>query len=160
MLSLIVSHVPQLTRSHLEWITGNGGDEDVQEYPIAITNLQLKNILVYPNGPGLLCDISAGLPRPVVPSAFRRQVLDIMHNSAYLGAKECFGCQRYKIQRHIHTPLETFDVPEQRFSHIRVDLVGPLPPSSGFTYLFPINDRYTLFFYPLLFMGYLCEELL
>jgi hypothetical protein len=32
-------------------------------------------------------------------------------------------------------------VPTRRFSHIHVDLVGPLPASKGFTYLFTIIDR-------------------
>ena len=142
-------------------------DEDVQAYPTAITNLQLNNIPVYPNGPELLWDISAGLPCPVVQSAFRRQVFDIMHNLAHprmkttqklisgkfvwhglkkqvnQWAKEWLVCQRSEIQRHIHAPPETFDVPEKRYSHIPVDLVGPLPPFSGFTYLFTIIDRYT-----------------
>ena len=31
-------------------------DEDEQAYPTAITNLQLKDMPVYPNGPELLCD--------------------------------------------------------------------------------------------------------
>ena len=62
-------------------------DEDVQAYPTAITNLQLKNMPVYPNCHELLCDISSVLPRPVVPSAFRRQVFDIMHTLAHPGKK-------------------------------------------------------------------------
>ena len=32
-------------------------------------------------------------------------------------------------------PLEKFDVPHHRFDHINIDLVGPLPPSNGFTHL-------------------------
>ena len=32
-------------------------------------------------------------------------------------------------------------VPHRRFAHIHVDLVGPLPPSHGHTYLFTIIDR-------------------
>ena len=121
-------------------------DEDVQAYPTAITNLQLNNIPVYPNGPELLCDISAGLPQPVVPSVFRHQVFDIMHNFAHPGkkttqklisgkfvwhglkkqvnqwGKECLVCQPSKIQRHIHAPPDTFNVAEKRFSHIYVGL--------------------------------------
>ena len=34
-------------------------------------------------------------------------------------------------------------MPEKRFSHIHVDLVGPLPPSLGFTHLFTVIDRHT-----------------
>ena len=32
---------------------------------------------------------------------------------------------------------------ERRFDHVNVDLVGPLPPSHGFTYLFTMVDRTT-----------------
>ena len=49
--------------------------EDVQSDSTAITNLLLNNIHVYSNGPDLLCDISTGLPRPVIPSVYGRQVL-------------------------------------------------------------------------------------
>eukprot|EP00731_Ephydatia_muelleri_P034119 Em0047g38a len=41
------------------------------------------------------------------------------------------------------SPLETFNVPHLRFDHIHVDLVGPLPPSNGFTHLLTIVDRFS-----------------
>ncbi|MFN9908616.1 MAG: DDE-type integrase/transposase/recombinase, partial [bacterium] len=34
-------------------------------------------------------------------------------------------------------------MPRRRFEHVHVDLVGPLPQSSGFSYLFTIVDRTT-----------------
>ena len=34
-------------------------------------------------------------------------------------------------------------MPQRRFDHINVDLVGPLPSCQGFTYLFTIVDRFT-----------------
>ena len=40
-------------------------------------------------------------------------------------------------------PLSTFKVPNRRFDHIDIDLVGPLPPSQGYTYLFTIINRFT-----------------
>ncbi|KAK3705856.1 hypothetical protein RRG08_058937 [Elysia crispata] len=57
--------------------------------------------------------------------------------------KECHHCQSSKIQNHTKAPLEHFFVPEKRFSHINIDIVGPLPFSSGFTYLLTIIDRNT-----------------
>ena len=36
-------------------------------------------------------------------------------------------------------------VPDERFSIISVDLVGPLPPSRGYRYLLTIMDRSTRF---------------
>lgn len=57
--------------------------------------------------------------------------------------QECLHCQTSKIHTHIKAPLEEFKVPSKRFSHIHVDLVGPLPPSDGFTHLFTVIDRTT-----------------
>jgi hypothetical protein len=51
------------------------------------------------------------------------------------------GCQRAKIHRHVQVLPQHIPVPSRRFSHIHVDLVGPLPASRGFTYLFTIIDR-------------------
>ena len=34
-------------------------------------------------------------------------------------------------------------LPSRRFEHVNIDIVGPLPPSRGFTYLFTIVDRFT-----------------
>ena len=40
-------------------------------------------------------------------------------------------------------PVHHIPVPGRRFSHIHVDLVGPLPQSSDFFYLFTIIDHST-----------------
>jgi len=141
--------------------------EEVQAYLTAITNLHLANMPVSESGPVLLCDISTGVPRPIVPPEYRRLVFDTIHNLAHPGrkttqklvsdkfvwhgirkqvnqwAKECLQCQASKIQTHVRAPLENFTVPEKRFSHIHIDLVGPLPPSRGYSYLLTIVDRNT-----------------
>ena len=53
------------------------------------------------------------------------------------------ACQRAKVHRHTKAPFEPFTVPERRFDHVNVDLVGPLPSSHGFTYLLTMVDRTT-----------------
>ena len=58
-------------------------------------------------------------------------------------AASCVACQRAKVHRHTKAPLEPFLNPERRFDHVNVDLVGPLPPSQGFTYLLTMVDRTT-----------------
>ena len=58
-------------------------------------------------------------------------------------AKACIACQTSKVHRHVKAPLSTFNVPSRRFDHINIDLVGPLPPSQGYTYLFTIVNRFT-----------------
>ncbi|GBM06702.1 hypothetical protein AVEN_130536-1 [Araneus ventricosus] len=55
----------------------------------------------------------------------------------------CESCQRSKIQRHTKTPLGTFSLPDARFTHIHIHIVGPLPPSEGQIYLLTIIDRFS-----------------
>jgi hypothetical protein len=58
--------------------------------------------------------------------------------------RACQNCARAKVHRHVRAPLESFDLPPRKFSHIHVDLVGPLPASQqGFTHLFTAVDRST-----------------
>ena len=57
-------------------------------------------------------------------------------------AQSCLQCQRSKVQRHTITPLGTFATPDARFDMVHIDLVGPLPPSRGFTYLLTCIDRF------------------
>ena len=52
-------------------------------------------------------------------------------------------CQQLNVHRHAKAPLETFEVPERQFDHVNMDLVGPLPPSQGFTHLLTMVDRTT-----------------
>ena len=52
-------------------------------------------------------------------------------------------CHRTKTHRHIHLQAAPIPVPRRPFAYIHVDLVGPLPPSKGFTYLFTVIDRTT-----------------
>ena len=120
-------------------------------------------------GPGcvLLCDTSTGRARPVVPPGFRRAVFDAIHNLAHPSirstrrlvaekfvwpgmntdvatwARSCTACQTAKIGRHVRAPVERIKVPNLRFAHVHVDLVGPLPTSGGFTHLLTIVDRFT-----------------
>lgn len=58
-------------------------------------------------------------------------------------AAACVPCQRAKVYQHIKAPLGPFLVPERRFDHVHVDLVGPLPPSRGCTHLLTMVDRTT-----------------
>jgi hypothetical protein len=56
-------------------------------------------------------------------------------------ARGCLACQRGKI--HCHTCLVTLPIPipQWRFSHLHVDLVGQLQYSNSFNYIFTIIDH-------------------
>ena len=51
-------------------------------------------------------------------------------------------CQRAKVNRLTKPAPGRFEVPARCFDHIHVDLVGPLPPSHGYTYLLTVVDRF------------------
>jgi len=115
----------------------------------------------------LLGDISTGVFRPFVPLAFREPLIRALHGINHPGvrattrlvtssycwpkmgaavaawARTCIPCQRSKVHRHVHLQPEPIAVPIRRFAHLHVDLVGPLPKSSGFSYLFTVVDRTT-----------------
>ena len=115
----------------------------------------------------LLCDTSTTSQRPLVPLQWRRVVFDSLHGLSHPGiratqklitaryvwpgintdvrrwTRSCIQCQRAKIQRHTTAPVSPFPTPDVRFDTIHVDLVGPLPPSRGFTYLLTCIDRFT-----------------
>ena len=57
--------------------------------------------------------------------------------------QSCTYCQQAKIQRHNKSPVGTFATPDARFSQVHLDLVSPLPPSHGHTYLLTCIDRFT-----------------
>ena len=115
----------------------------------------------------LLCDTSTGAQRPCVPESFRRAIFESLHSLSHPGIREtqrlvtrhfvwpgmntdvrrwarsCLKCQRAKIHRHTASPPATFGTPDARFDQVHIDLVGPLPPSRGFTYLLTCVDRFT-----------------
>ena len=133
----------------------------------AVPSLTLSQVPVPTCGATLLCDTSTGVPRPLVPPQFRQQVFDTLHTLSHPGVRAtqrlitsryvwpginkdvrewtraCLQCQRTKVHHHTTTPTGHFPPPDARFSHVHIDLVGPLPPSKGFTYLLTCVDRFT-----------------
>ena len=126
------------------------------------------NIVSVPlNNQELLCDNSTGSLRPLVPVELRREVFDKLHSISHPGirasrrlisarfvwpglardvglwARSCLRCQQSKVQTHIHSQVPAIPVPSRRFSHVHIDIVGPLPSSQGFSYLLTMIDRTT-----------------
>ena len=130
------------------------------------TCLQTAEVVV--DGVPLWCDVSTGLIRPLVPESQRKAVFNAIHELAHPGTratrrlvtsrfvwprcssdvatwcKQCPGCARGKITIQEKTAPALIPVPEKRFSHVHVDLVGPLPPSKeGYTHVLTVIDRST-----------------
>ena len=57
----------------------------------------------------------------------------------------CLTCQQMKITRHIHPPTRQLNEAVARFTHVHMDIVGPLPAinNSPFRYLVTFIDRST-----------------
>jgi len=59
--------------------------------------------------------------------------------------RDCQQCQRGKVTAQVSASLTPIPVPAGRFSHIQVDLVGPLPTSAAvYSYVFTAIDRYII----------------
>lgn len=57
--------------------------------------------------------------------------------------RQCQPCLLSKVHRHERSPLVRYLLPDERFSHVHIDVVGPLPSSRGNSYLLTCVDRYT-----------------
>ena len=58
-------------------------DEEMNAYRTSITNMSLQDVPFGPKARKILCDVSTGYPRPIVPAAFRRQIFNIIHNLSH-----------------------------------------------------------------------------
>ena len=118
-------------------------------------------------GGGALVSHAAPSPRLLVPLSHRRQAYEEVHNVAHPGTratrrlltnkflwpgmkkdislwvKQCPQCQTSKVNRHQRPKFDQIPVPQRRFHHIHVDLVGPLKQVDGFTHIFTMVDRTT-----------------
>ena len=136
------------------------GDQEIIDLQQSSTSLILKDVPLLTSAGTILCDVSTGHSRPIVPAAHRHAVFNAIHGLSHPGIaateqlittryvwpgvkRDVRQCQRSKIHRHIKAPLGTFQTPDTRFQHVHIDLVGPLPTSNGFTYLLTCVDRYT-----------------
>lgn len=131
------------------------------------TSLKLTSLKIPDCNYDLICDVSTERVRPYVPPEFRNQLFQSLHNLAHPGikatvklvserfvwqhmnrdlskwARDCLLCQQSKIHRHTKSPLAVFKGPSDRFRHVNLDIVGPLPTSQGFSYCLTCIDRYT-----------------
>ena len=139
-------------------------DPDITHLWSSQTSLTLEPVPLPLSESTILCDTSTGVARPVVPLEFRHAVFNLLHSLSHPGIRAtqklltdryvwpnintdvrrwtrlCLQCQKSKVQRHTITPLSTLSAPDARFDHVHIDLVGPLPPSKGYTYMLTCID--------------------
>jgi hypothetical protein len=115
----------------------------------------------------ILGDVSTKTFCPLIPAQFQPQIFNHIHSIGHPGiratrclismhfvwshmarditewTRQCIACQKAKIHTHVSPQPLPISIPNCHFSHIYVDLVGPLPPSQGFTHILTIVDRTT-----------------
>ncbi|GFW40588.1 transposon Tf2-9 polyprotein [Trichonephila clavipes] len=141
-------------------------DQELHTLIASGTSLELKKVTFPNSSTEIMCDLSTGTARPYIPKQHRQDVFSAMHNLSHPGirrsvhlmkqrfvwpsissdvakwARHCLACQKSKIHRHTRSPLSSFQEPSQRFDHVHLDLIGPLPPSNGYTYCLTMIDRF------------------
>jgi cleavage and polyadenylation specificity factor subunit 1 len=128
---------------------------------LRVTTIQMDNT-------SIMVDTSSGVFRPLVPAVFRRPIFEAIHNLAHPGiratrrliasrfvwpslasqvaewCRDCLPCQRAKAAAQPSSLPQAIANPLQRFRHLHIDLVGPLPQStSGLSHLLTVVDRST-----------------
>ncbi|XP_029646250.1 uncharacterized protein LOC115220280 [Octopus sinensis] len=158
------------TFRHLDYISQFTSDIRHDQPPSAELNLTSPKFInckfayrLLPSAErSILCDVSTGSPRPLVPEKHQRSVFDDhpgisatvklvtarffwpnMRRSITSWARSCLRCQSAKVHRHVRAPLGQFSSPEARFHHVHLDLVGPWPVSRGFSYILTCIDRFS-----------------
>lgn len=130
-------------------------------------SLSLKLIKLPTVTEKIYCDVSRTAVRPYIPKQLRNGIITNLHRLSHPSIRStvklftqryvwpgmkreisrfvrcCTACQRTKVQRHNKAPPHPFMVPNQRFDHINIDLVGALPSSGEFKYVLTCIDRFT-----------------
>ena len=155
----------QLSIDYAAMSKEQSADEELHALKTAITDLQIQEVSI--GDVKLVCDVSTGTPRPWVPKTMRFRTFQAVHELSHPGmnasvklmnskfvwhglkrdvrrwTRECIACQSSKIRVHTHTAPQHIAVPQRRFDHVHIDLVGPFLPSQGYTHLLTAVDRFT-----------------
>lgn len=129
------------------------------------TSLKLTKLTLEP-GVKIYCDISDNAIRPYIPSTLRRKAFESVHNLSHPSGRStsrqlrekyiwpnikkdalewsrtCIQCQRSKVSRHTKLSPESINVPDQRFTHVHIDLIV-LPLCQGNRYCLTMIDRFS-----------------
>lgn len=136
-------------------------------YTDGASSLNFRRLLWGTDHTPIVCDVSGEVFRPYVPSGYRKRVFEVFHDTSHPSAKmtgkmirkiyvwpnmnknirewcrSCLNCQRSKVSRHNVVLPSQFVAPEKRFSHVHMDIIGPLPLSEGYRYCLTMIDRFS-----------------
>ncbi|GBM16079.1 hypothetical protein AVEN_163120-1 [Araneus ventricosus] len=162
---LSIINLEDLGIDYDEMACAHENDKMLRSLLASDTGLKLKPI--YLGSEVIHCDVSTGDIRPHVPKNFRISIFQALHGLLHPGSratldlirkrfvwkhknkdiklwcKSCIHCQRSKVNRHTKSSLGEYELPKARFSHVHLDIVGPLPPSKDFVYVLTCLDRFS-----------------
>lgn len=142
-------------------------DDELQDILRSNTSLDLRKLRIDDTETFVFCDISTKEIRPYIPKTLRKKIFDTTHRLSHPSgratkkaiqrkfvwpsmakditewSRTCLACQRSKIARHAKPSHEHIQVPDTRFSHVHIDIVGPLTQSKGYSYVLTMIDRFT-----------------
>lgn len=132
-----------------------------------LNSLKFQKFLLPDSDLTIYCDMSLKNPRPYIPRRFRKKIFESLHSLSHpsiratqklisqrfiwssinkdirFWSRNCIKCQKSKINRHNVTPFQKFPLPDSRFDHIHIDLVGPLATCRGYKYILTCIDRFS-----------------
>uniref|UniRef100_A0AAV2KQ35 ribonuclease H n=1 Tax=Knipowitschia caucasica TaxID=637954 RepID=A0AAV2KQ35_KNICA len=86
-LSRAVAGSVHLGLNYAEMAADQVADPEVQSYRTAATALRVQEVVFDAANAMLLCNVSMGKPRPLVPAAWRRRVFNTIHGLSHPGVK-------------------------------------------------------------------------
>lgn len=152
---------------YTEMARAQDSEEELQTLLNNSSSLKLKLLTLPCSEIPIYCDVSEDNVRPYVPSSFRFKVFESIHKLSHPGVKStidlikkrfiwpginkdckdwvkaCLDCQKSKVHKHTKSPVGTYPLPKARFSHVHLDVVGPLPQSKECRYLLTCIDRFS-----------------
>lgn len=124
-------------------------DEELRNLLEGETSLSLKQLRLDGGDKTIYCEVDKEI-RIYIPRPLRKRIFDNTHNPSHPSgrvtkkiiakqfvwpgmqkdiadwAKTCLPCQRAKIHRHISRRPEQIPVPDDRFQHVHIDIIGPV----------------------------------
>lgn len=171
MLSRIaaVSSAPMSPVTSEQIFEAQQTDTELSEHlKLETPSIVLEQITIPGTANFLWCEkTDTGKIRPFIPTSLRKRIIKQLHELAHPGrrvscklisdrfvwpgmrrdvdtfVKNCIKCQASKVHRHSHAPIVKYAPTGQRFEHLNIDIIGPMPMSEGYRYCLTIIDRFS-----------------
>ncbi|XP_055591011.1 uncharacterized protein K02A2.6-like [Uranotaenia lowii] len=106
--------------------------------PPVNTTMKLKALQSILSAVPIYCDISTYVIGPFVPKTLRSKIITKLHNISHPAGVR--ATTRLVTDRFVWPSIA---IPGERFAHVHMDLIGPLPPSEGNSYCLTLIDKFS-----------------